>query len=330
MSDKFKAWVISKDGDEQVAKLTELHEADLMEGDVTVRVSHSTINYKDALALCAKAPIIRKFPLVPGIDFAGEVLSSTSPDYQPGDKVVLNGWGVGESHHGGLAARARVNGNWLVPLPQALTLAQAMAIGTAGYTAMLAVMALEGAGVTPQSGEVLVTGATGGVGSIAVALLSGLGYRVEAVTGRMEQADFLRGLGAETVIERAEFDGKPRALGKARWAGAVDVAGGAMLASVISQIAYGGAVAACGLAQSMDLPTSVAPFIMRGVSLLGIDSVQAPRRRRLAAWQRLAAELDQGKLEDITSHIELEKVADAANDLLKGRIHGRLVVDIDP
>ncbi|MFV2093708.1 MAG: acryloyl-CoA reductase, partial [Hyphomicrobiales bacterium] len=264
------------------------------------------------------------------IDFAGVVQSSASPGYQPGDKVVLNGWGVGESHHGGLAARARVNGDWLVPLPHGLTLAQAMAIGTAGYTAMLAVMALEGAGVTPQSGDVLVTGATGGVGSIAVALLSGLGYRVEAVTGRMAQADFLRGLGANSVIERAEFDGKVRTLGKARWAGAVDVAGGAMLAGVISQIAYGGAVAACGLAQSMDLPTSVAPFIMRAVSLLGIDSVQAPRPRRLAAWARLAAELDQGKLEEITTHIELEKVADAATDLHTGKIRGRLVVDIDP
>ncbi|MHA1546567.1 MAG: acrylyl-CoA reductase (NADPH) [Alphaproteobacteria bacterium] len=330
MGEKFNGWLISKTGEEQTAALTKLDEAVLMDADVRVRVTHSTINYKDALALCAKAPIIRKFPLIPGIDFAGEVLTSASSDYQPGDRVVLNGWGVGESHHGGLAEMAQVKGEWLVPLPQGLTLAQSMAIGTAGYTAMLSVMALENAGVAPDSGEVLVTGASGGVGSVAVALLSSLGYEVAAVTGRSAQAEFLRGLGAATVVERAEFDGKPRALGKTRWAGAIDVAGSTMLANVISQIAYGGAVAACGLAQGMDLPTSVAPFILRGVSLLGIDSVMAPRPRRLEAWRRLATILDQEKLNEITTHIGLDKVAEAASDLLAGKTRGRLVVDIAP
>jgi acrylyl-CoA reductase (NADPH) len=328
MGETFSAWLISQADGGQTGAFTEVDEADLMDGDVDVRVSHSTINYKDGLALTGQAPIIRRFPLIPGIDFAGEVTRSDHADYSPGDRVILNGWGVGEKHHGGLAERARVSGDWLVPLPPALSTADAMAIGTAGYTAMLSVMALEDAGLAPDRGEVLVTGAAGGVGSVAVALLAGAGYSVTAATGRTAEADYLKGLGAANVIDRAEFAGKPRALGRTRWAGAVDVAGSTTLANVISEISYGGAVAACGLAQGMDLPTSVAPFILRGVSLLGIDSVMCPAPRRRRAWDRLAAELDTGRLRAMTTHVPLAAIESVAAAIVEGRVRGRTVVDI--
>jgi acrylyl-CoA reductase (NADPH) len=299
-----------------------------MEGDVTVAVAHSTVNYKDGLAITGKAPVVRKFPLIPGIDFAGTVTASTHAGIKPGDKVVLNGWGVGESHNGGLAGRARVKGDWLVPLPEGLDLAHAMAIGTAGYTAMLCVMALEEQGVEPASGEVLVTGAAGGVGSVAVALLAKLGYTVVASTGRTSEEDYLKQLGASTVIDRAEFATPVKPLSRSRWAGAVDVAGSTTLANVLSQMNYGGTVAACGLAQGMDLPTSVAPFILRGAKLIGIDSVMCPKPRRIAAWQRLARDLDMSKLDAMTTHIGLDDVQQAAADILAGKIRGRLVVDL--
>ncbi len=328
MTDTFRALRIDKTDACQTVAIVDLTEDDLMEGDVTVAVANSTVNYKDGLAITGKAPVVRKFPLIPGIDFAGTVTASTHAGIKPGDKVVLNGWGVGESHNGGLAGRARVKGDWLVPLPEGIDLAHAMAIGTAGYTAMLCVMALEEQGVEPGSGEVLVTGAAGGVGSVAVALLAKLGFTVVASTGRTSEEAYLKGLGASTVIDRAEFATPVKPLARSRWAGAVDVAGSTTLANVLSQMNYGGTVAACGLAQGMDLPTSVAPFILRGAKLIGIDSVMCPKPRRITAWQRLARDLDMAKLDAMTTHIGLDDVQKAAADILAGKIRGRLVVDL--
>jgi len=328
MSGTFRAIQINKTDDKQTAALVELSDADLMDGDVTVDISHSTLNYKDGLALTAKAPIIRKFPLTPGIDFAGTVSASENPDYKVGDAVILNGWGVGEGHSGGFAERARVKGDWLVKMPDGMMAAQAMAIGTAGYTSMLCVMALEDAGITPDSGEVLVTGAAGGVGSVAIAILSKLGYSVTASTGRTSEEAFLKGLGASSIVDREEFNTPPKPLAKSRWAGCVDAVGSTTLANVLSQMNYGGAVAACGLAQGMDLPASVAPFILRGVKLLGIDSVMCPKPRREQAWARLAKDLDMAKLDSLTSHIKLDDVIAAGADIMSGKVRGRIVVDI--
>jgi acrylyl-CoA reductase (NADPH) len=328
MPDNFRAIRVSKTDDGQSVELASLTDADLMEGDVTVDVEYSTVNYKDALALTGKAPIIRKFPLIPGIDFAGTVRTSSHQDFAPGDKVILNGWGVGESHHGGFAERARVRADWLVKVPGGLDTARAMAIGTAGYTAMLCVMALEDHGVKPGEGEVLVTGAAGGVGSVAIAVLSKLGYTVVASTGRTNEAEFLKSLGAASVIDRSELTGPVKMLAKSRWAGAVDAVGSTTLANALSQMDYGGTVAACGLAQGMDLPTSVAPFILRAVKLIGVDSVMCPMPQRSKAWRRLARDLDVAKLDALTSHVKLEDVPQVAQDLLAGKVRGRTVVDI--
>jgi acrylyl-CoA reductase (NADPH) len=328
MKSRFKAILIRKDNDKQTVEDVELTPADLMEGDVTVAVSHSTVNYKDGLALTGRSPVVRKFPMIPGIDFAGTVEESSNEHFKPGDKVLLNGFGLSEVHYGGYSQLARVKGDWLVPLPKEFTPAQAMAIGTAGYTAMLCVLALEDAGVTPAKGAIVVTGAAGGVGSVAVSLLAKLGYRVIASTGRSEEGDYLKGLGASEIIPRAELSGEPRMLGKERWAGGVDSVGSKTLANVISSTSYGGAVAACGLAAGLDLPTSVAPFILRGISLLGIDSVQMPKPRRIQAWNRLARDLDVGKLAAMTHTIPLSGVRKAAEDILAGKVRGRLVVEI--
>jgi acrylyl-CoA reductase (NADPH) len=328
MKDRFKAIMLRRDGDKQTVEDAELGSADLMEGDVVVAVSHSTVNYKDGLALTGRAPIVRKFPMIPGIDLAGTVEASTHPEFKPGDKVVLNGYGLSETHFGGYAEYARVKGDWLVPLPKQFTPAQAMAIGTAGYTAMLCVLALEDAGVTPEKGGIVVTGAAGGVGSIAISLLAKLGYRVTASTGRIEEEGYLKNLGACEIISRSELAADPRPLSKERWAGAVDSVGSKTLANVIASLRYGGAVAACGLAAGLDLPTSVAPFILRNVSLLGVDSVQMPKPRRLLAWQRLARDLEIEKLAAITQTIPLSSVRKAADDILAGKIRGRLVVEI--
>ena len=328
MSDQFQAYQIDKIDDTQSCRLTQLSDADLMDGDVTLRVEYTTINYKDGLALTATAPVVRKFPLIPGIDFSGTVIESSHADFNAGDEVILNGFGVGEVHSGGFAQRARVNGDWLLHLPEGLSTRQAMAIGTAGYTAMLCVLAIENHGVLPDHGDILVTGASGGVGSVAVALLSKLGYRVVATTGRLGETDFLTGLGAAEVRDRAEFSEKPRSLSKELWAGAIDVAGGNTLANVISQISYGGAVAACGLAESMNLPTSVAPFILRAVSLYGIDSVNAPMEKRKFAWKRLAVDLDMQLLEDLSFDLDFNELPRAAEDILAGKIRGRAIVKV--
>jgi acrylyl-CoA reductase (NADPH) len=324
----FRAIQISKSEAGQTLAFATLTDADLMEGNVTVKIEHSTVNYKDGLAVTGKSPIIRKFPLIPGIDFAGEVTASSHAQYKPGDKVILNGWGVGESHSGGFAERARVNGDWLVPLPKGFTTADAMAIGTAGYTAMLCVMALEEQGVAPDSGEILVTGAAGGVGSIAIALLAKLGFSVTASTGRSSEADFLKSLGAKTIIDRAEFNTPPKPLAKTRWAGAVDSVGSVTLANILAQTNPEGAVAACGLAQGMDLPTSGAPFILRGVRLIGINSVTAPKARRMKAWARLAADLDPEKLRTLTTHATLDDVPRLGVEIIAGKVRGRVVIDL--
>jgi acrylyl-CoA reductase (NADPH) len=331
MSERFRAILVDKSdkGDKgQAFRFAEMTEPELMEGDVTIAVEHSSVNYKDGLAITGKAPIIRRFPLIPGIDLAGVVISSTHDGFTAGDRVILNGWGVGESHHGGFAQRARVKGDWLVKMPEALDSSRAMAIGTAGYTAMLAVTALEDHGVLPTSGDVLVTGAAGGVGSIAIVLLAGLGYRVVASTGRLTEEPYLRSLGAAQVVDRSEFAGPVKPLAKARFAGAVDSVGSITLANVLSQIDYGGAVAACGLAQGMDLPSSVAPFILRAVTLAGIDSVMCPTGRRERAWSRLARDLDLGKLGVITSQIPLDDVPLVAEEIVAGKVRGRVVVDL--
>jgi acrylyl-CoA reductase (NADPH) len=299
-----------------------------MEGDVTVAVEYSALNYKDGLAVTGKAPVVRRFPMIAGIDFAGTVESSNHPAWKPGDKVVLDGWGTGETHLGAYAAKSRVKGEWLVPLPATMSTRDAMAIGTAGYTAMLAVMALERHGLTPASGPVVVSGAAGGVGSVAVAVLSKLGFTVHAVTGRTQEADFLKGLGASEIVDRAELSGPAKPLAKERWAGGVDVAGSTVLANMLSMMRYGGAVAACGLAAGMDLPTSVAPFILRGVCLYGIDSVMCPIGRRKEAWKRLETDLDRQKLAALTTEISLPEVLDVAPRILKGQVRGRIVVKI--
>jgi acrylyl-CoA reductase (NADPH) len=325
---KFRAIVVEKADKGQIASLTEFDEADLMDGDVTVRIGWSTINYKDGLAITGKAPVVRRFPMIPGIDFAGEVEASSHPDWKPADKVILNGWGMGETHLGAYAEKARVKGEWLVRLPQNLSPREAMAIGTAGYTAMLAVMALERHGVTPAHGPVVVTGAAGGVGSVAIAILAKLGFQVIASTGRREEADYLKLLGASEILDRSELSTPGRPLGKERWAGGIDSVGSTTLTNVLSMTKYGGAVAACGLAGGMDLPGSVAPFILRGVALLGIDSVMCPLMQRNEAWRRLAADLDRGKLEAMIREIGLSEVIGTAGIILDGRVRGRIVVKI--
>jgi acrylyl-CoA reductase (NADPH) len=330
MTDNFRALRLHKTDAGQEVRFEDLTEADLMDGDVTVRVEYSTVNYKDGLALTGKAPIVRVWPLTPGIDFAGVVEKSGHPGFRPGERVVLNGWGVGESHHGGYAGKARVNGDWLVKLPDGLSAAEAMAIGTAGYTAMLSVMALEREGVTPDKGDVLVTGAAGGVGGVAIALLAKLGYRVVASSGRKaSEGDYLTGLGAADIIDRAEFAGPGRPLGRERWAGAVDAVGSHTLANVLSQTRYGGAVAACGLAQGMDLPGSVAPFILRGITLCGIDSVMAPKARREEAWRRLARDMDLTKLAAMRVDAKLADAPALGADIIEGKVRGRVVIDVN-
>jgi acrylyl-CoA reductase (NADPH) len=324
----FRALLVSKTDEGQKAEITNLTEADLMDGDVTINVEHSSVNYKDGLAVTGKAPIIRRWPLVPGVDMAGTVTKSEHKDYKPGDKVVLGGWGVGESHHGGFAEVARVKGDWLVPLPKGFTTSEAMAIGVAGYTAMLCVMALEEQGVKPEQGEILVTGAAGGVGSVSLALLSKLGFKAVASTGRPEEEAFLKSLGAVSIIDRKEFNGPAKPLAKTRWAGAIDSVGSTTLANVLSQVLPEGAVAACGLAQGMELPTSVAPFILRGVRLIGVNSVTTPLPRRKQAWDRLVSDLDMTKLKTLTTHVKLEDVPRIAADIVEGKVRGRVVVDL--
>ncbi len=324
----FKAIVIDKSAAGQSVGLKDFDENDLMEGDVTFRPEWSTLNYKDGLAVTGKAPVVRRFPMIAGIDGAGTVETSSHPDWKPGDKVILNGWGCGETHLGCYAQKARLKGDWLVPLPAGMSTRDAMAIGTAGYTAMLAVMALERHGLTPDRGTVVVTGASGGVGSVAIALLARLGYHVVASTGRPQETSWLRELGAAEVIDRAELTATPRALGKERWAGGIDAVGSVTLANVLSMTRYGGAVAACGLAGGMDLPASVAPFILRGVALLGVDSVMCPQKTRREAWRRLGTELDRQKLAQISAEIDLSGVIEAGRRILDGQVRGRLVVKI--
>ena len=328
----FKAIVIEKaeEGAKPATRavLTTFDDANLMDGDVTVRVGYSTINYKDGLAITGKAPVVRRFPMIAGIDFAGTVESSSHPDWKAGDAVVLNGFGLGETHLGAYAEKARVKGDWLVRLPATLSPHDAMAIGTAGYTAMLCVMALERHGLKPADGPVVVTGATGGVGSVAIAILAKLGFTVHAVTGRPQEAGYLKSLGASEIVAREELTGAVRPLAKERWAAGVDAVGSTVLANVLSMTRYGGAVAACGLAGGMDLPTSVAPFILRGVCLLGIDSVMAPIALRRDAWKRLETDLDRAKLAAMATEIPLSMVPDAARRLLAGEAKGRIVVKI--
>ena len=325
----FNAILLEKTGDAQTCALAALDEARLPDGDVLLRVEFSTLNYKDALAVTGRAPIARKYPLVPGIDGAGVVEESSSRRFKPGDRVILNGWGVGESHWGCLAQKARLSGDWLVKTPDAFTARQAMAIGTAGYTAMLCVIALEHHGVRPGDGDVLVTGAAGGVGGVAVAVLAMLGYRVVASTGRMHEAAYLKALGAAEVIDRATLSQPGRALAKERWAGAVDTVGSHTLANVCASMLYNGIVTACGLAQGMDFPATVAPFILRGVTLVGVESVMASRERRETAWARLARDLDAAKLDLMTREIALTEAIAVAPDVLAGKVRGRLVVDVN-
>ena len=325
----FKGILIEKDDAGYRAALKDIDEAQLPEGDVTVRVSHSTLNYKDGLAITGAGPVVRKFPLVPGIDLVGTVEDSSHADWRAGDAVVLNGWGVGENHWGGLAQKARLKGDWLVPLPAQFTPQQAMSIGTAGYTAMLCVLALERHGVTPDKGEILVTGAAGGVGSVAVSVLSKLGYTVVGVTGRPEETDYVKGLGATEVLERAMFSSPGKPLARERWAGAVDVVGSHTLANVCASTKYRGVVTACGLAGGMDFPATVAPFILRGVTLAGVDSVMCPREDRLVAWKRLGTDLDLEKLSVITNEISLAEAIPMARKLLDGQVRGRVLVDVN-
>ena len=325
----FKGILLNKTDAGTEAKIADINETDLPEGDVTVRVDYSTINYKDGLAITGKAPVVRKFPMVPGIDGAGVVEASTAPQWKVGDKVILNGFGVGEGHWGCLAQKARLKGEWLVPLPAGLTTKQAASIGTAGYTAMLCVLGLERQGVTPDKGEILVTGAAGGVGSVAIALLAKRGYTVVASTGRMNETDYLKSLGATEVIDRATLSAPGKPLAKERWAGAVDSVGSHTLANVLASTKYLGVVAACGLAQGMDLPSSVAPFILRGVTLVGIDSVMAPKAHRVTAWARLASDLDKAKLDAMTTEISLAQAITKAPEILAGQVRGRLVVNVN-
>ena len=323
-----RAIVIDKSGDDYQVELTEVDLEQLPEGSVGVDVEYSTLNYKDSLALTGASPVVRSFPMVPGVDLAGIVTDSSDERYRRGDRVVLNGWGIGETHWGGYAEHARVDGDWLVPLPDGFSTRQAMAIGTAGYTAMLSVIALEEHHVRPDSGPVLVTGATGGVGSVAVAVLAGLGFDVIASTGKVDEVEYLSDLGAVEIIDRAELSEPGRPLGKERWAGAIDSVGSHTLANVCASTMRGGVVAACGLAQGMDLPATVAPFILRGVTLVGIDSVFCPRPRRIEAWDRLRVDLDVDRLEAMTSMIGLGDVIDAARNQLDGRLRGRTVVEV--
>lgn len=324
----FRAIRIDKADKGTTAQLAQFDEAELMDGDVTVRVEWSTLNYKDGLALTGKAPVVRRFPMIAGIDFAGTVEQSSHPQWKAGDKVVCTGWGMGETHLGAYAEKARVKGDWLVGLPDGLSARDAMAIGTAGFTAMLSVLALEKHGLSPKSGPVVVTGAAGGVGSVAIAVLSKLGYHVIASTGRASEADYLKHLGAAEIIDRNELSAPAKPLAKERWAGGVDSVGSTTLANLLAMTRYGGAIAACGLAAGMDLPSSVAPFILRGVCLLGIDSVMCPIEPRRAAWLRLAADLDRTKLSEITKEIPLSEVSDWGAKILAGEVRGRIVVKI--
>ncbi|AVD89452.1 MDR family oxidoreductase [Pseudomonas sp. SWI44] len=325
----FKAIVIEKREDTYSARLAELQDDQLPTGNVTVNVAYSTLNYKDALAITGKGPVVRQFPMVPGIDLAGTVEASDDPRYQPGDRVLLNGWGVGESHWGGLAQKARMNGDWLIPLPDRLNERQAMAVGTAGYTAMLCLMALERHGLTPAHGPVLVTGATGGVGSFAISLLAGAGYNVTAATGKASEDAYLKSLGATTIIDRTELSAPGRPLAKEKWAAVIDSVGSHTLANACASTMSEGLVAACGLAQGMDFPATVAPFILRGVSLLGINSVTQPFERRVEAWEKLSDQLNLDALSLMIKEISLESAIAAASDLMDGKIRGRLVVDVN-
>ncbi len=328
--DMFAGILINKDDNGQTVELAQIDEAQLPEGDVTIDVEYSTLNYKDGLAITGSSPVVRKFPMVPGIDLVGVVSDSSNPEFKAGDGVVLNGWGVGEGHWGGLAQKARLNGDWLIKLPAAFDGRQAMAIGTAGYTAALCVEALVNFGVKPEQGEVLVTGATGGVGSVAVALLAKAGFKVVAATGKASEGDYLKQLGASDIIDRAELAEKGRPLQKERWAGVVDSVGSHTLVNACAQTRYGGAVAACGLAQGPDFPSTVMPFILRGVSLLGIDSVMAAKEKRMPAWDRLARDLDKNLLDLIAgTEIPLADAIDAAKGLLEGKVRGRIVVDVN-
>ncbi len=324
----FQGILIEKTNDTQTVRQTSLNEADLPEGDVLVDVAWTTLNYKDALALTGKSPIIRKFPMVPGIDFSGTVAESNNGSFKPGDRVIMTGWGMGEKHWGGMAQKARVNGEWLVGLPEELSLRQAMSIGTAGFTAMLCIMALEAHDITPDSGDILVTGASGGVGSVATSLLAGRGYSVAAVTGRTEEAEYLKKLGASQIVDRETLNAPGRPLAKETWAGAIDVVGGTVLANVLAGIRYGGTVAACGLAGGMDLPATVAPFILRGVTLAGVDSVMCDRVKRVLAWRQLARELDLQKLESMINEVSFDNLIASANDMLAGKIRGRVIVPV--
>jgi acrylyl-CoA reductase (NADPH) len=325
----FSAVVINKGESGQSVALTQVDESQLPEGDVTIDVEYSTLNYKDGLAITGSSPVVRKFPMVPGIDLAGVVRESSHADWKAGDRVILNGWGVGETHWGGLAQKARLKGEWLVPLPSAFSSRQAMAIGTAGYTASLCVDALLAHGVRPEQGEVLVTGATGGVGSVAVALLVKAGFSVAAATGKAAEANYLKQLGASTIIDRAELAAPGKPLQKERWAGVVDCVGSHTLVNACAQTRYGGAVAACGLAQGADFPATVMPFILRGLTLLGIDSVMAPKARRLVAYERLARDLDGAALDVIATEIGLADAIATAADLLQGKVRGRVVVNVN-
>jgi acrylyl-CoA reductase (NADPH) len=324
-----KAILINKDDNGYRAELSDVDESQLPEGDVTIQVDYSTLNYKDSLAITGSSPVVRNFPMVPGIDLCGSVIESASADYKLGDKVVLNGWGVGEVHWGGLAEKARLKSDWLVPLPDAFSPKQAMAIGTAGYTAMLCVIALEQHNVTPDKGEILVTGAAGGVGSVAISLLAKLGYKVVASTGRPEQAEYLMQLGASSTIDRNELSEKGRPLAKERWAGAVDAVGSYTLANICAATKYGGTVAACGLAQGFDLPATVMPFILRGVTLAGIDSVNRPKADRIEAWNRLAKDLDIAHIEAMMTEVSLSDAIAVATDQMAGNTRGRVVVNVN-
>ena len=328
MSEKFRALMIEKEDDVQTVNMVEIDDNDLMEGNVVVKITHSTLNYKDGLAITGASPVVRSFPMIPGIDLSGIVLSSEDKNFSEGDRVVLNGYGLSESHFGGYSEKARVKSEHLLKLPENISNKQAMAIGTAGYTAMLCVLAIEDHGIKPDDGVILVSGASGGVGSVAISILSDLGYSVEASTGRLEETAYLNNLGAKTVIDRSELSEPSRPLGKERWAGAIDSVGSTTLANILAQISYGGAVSACGLAQGMDLPSTVMPFILRGVSLLGIDSVMAPMQIRERAWNRLSKDINFEKLEEMIIETSLDQIEKFAQDILKGQVRGRVVVNI--
>ena len=328
MSEKFRALMIKKEDDVQTVNMVEIDDNDLMEGNVLLKITHSTLNYKDGLAITGASPVVRSFPMIPGIDLSGIVLSSEDKNFSEGDRVVLNGYGLSESHFGGYSEKARVKSEHLLKLPENISNKQAMAIGTAGYTAMLCVLAIEDHGIKPDHGTILVSGASGGVGSVAISLLSDLGYNVEASTGRLEETGYLNNLGAKTVIDRSELSEPSRPLGKERWAGAIDSVGSTTLANILAQISYGGAVSACGLAQGMDLPSTVMPFILRGVSLLGIDSVMAPMQIRERAWNRLSKDINFEKLEEMIIETSLDQIEKFAQDILKGQVRGRVVVNI--